>query len=187
MPRALPSLLSSNRTDNHNRYAYWESLLRVLESDDWRSAAQLFEADMKVSFDEKVTEIRAHREAWTKSRKQTQARRASAPVRWLSAAAPRAFCSRFTRAKRAKRATDAPWSRSNSTLCFRSRMMGGACKWCRARPVACRRLGTARHGTGPLRGMALGHCEAWHWAGHTGGVDYDHDGVRQAEKEATSR
>ena len=74
----LPSLLRSNRTGNQNCYGYWESLLRVLGIDDRRNTAQLFEADMKVSFDEKMTEIRAHREAWTKSRKQTQARRARA-------------------------------------------------------------------------------------------------------------
>ena len=55
-----------------------KSLLRVPGIDDRRNTAQLFEADMKVSFDEKMTEIRAHREAWTKSRKQTQARRARA-------------------------------------------------------------------------------------------------------------
>ena len=75
---ALPLQLRSNRTGNQNCYGYWESLLRVLGIDDRRNTAQLFEADMKVSFDEKMTEIRAHREAWTKSRKQTQARRARA-------------------------------------------------------------------------------------------------------------
>lgn len=42
------------------------------QKDEFLKLYSLFEADMKVSFDEKMTEIRAHREAWTKSRKQTQ-------------------------------------------------------------------------------------------------------------------
>ena len=66
---------------------------------------------MKVSFDEKMTEIRAHREAWTKSRKQTQARRARArpPARLRLRAAPRALWPPFTGALRSAQRRGTLW------------------------------------------------------------------------------